>query len=519
MIHRFKIRRQIYTERSFIKRLQSFIIILAIFSLTIHSEGYEFEQSHFFDGDWIVLVNNTTVARNISLGTNANLSVYGVLKLYNCTFTLNSTFGKIIVAEDATLEITNSTIISLYPSEMILNGYAIIENCLIKNLEIQILSSNVSISNTTVMESANNGIVIKNSSPILKNNTITSNFKAGIYSESSQALIYENKIVNNSIGFVAQNSNDALLANNISKNREYGILLANNSELSIQNNTIFNNNNSGIFLNKSSALIKNNNIGNNCNWGIELLDSNAQIENNTLEFNQNGSVVRKWSLKIDVVNGNNEYVENVGIAISNVLGTKFWGGIVNGSIVLALPEYEIINNTTVQHSPYSIYCEKNGVFDTEVIVLNQSKNIKLKLLADVLIKNIFTPSTTLPNQNITIKADFYNPYRIKISARINISIDSVPLYDSTLLFTENSGIALNLPWYSTEGSHKIEVWIDQHNLVEELNETNNYEFRMIEVSEAVITPQPEQQYFQYVLLTLIVFLFAIAIFLMFGKKF
>ena len=453
--------------------------LFPMFAMADEQEGCEYKY-----GDWVIDTNVTMENYTVVLSDNLTVNENGVLLLSNSKLLLNSTHGKITVKKGGKLLMRNTTIMSPYQHSMYLYGEAKFEICSFINLEIQVMSSTVVIANSTVENSSGYGIVIKDSSPQIINNTIMGNKGGGIITMGSGVLISGNKVINNGgDGIYSEDSADTLISNEIGENGGMGVNLS-NSYSRVENNTVFNNTIHAVFLRGGGNVLNSNRFEGN-KWGIKLVDSAFTGENNTFLQNENGEISQCWNLTVKILNSNWEGIEDVSVAITNRDGTMFWGGIVSCSFSRVLPEYEIVDNTTRIYSPYFIYAEKNSSWAEEVVILNQSRQVVLKLLinVDIEIENIFIPAHILPGKNTEIKIFLNNTYESGIRIPVTILIDNNMIYNSTVILAGYSKINISVVWYATSGTHKIEVFIDKNDDVEEVNETNNYAYKWITVGE------------------------------------
>ncbi|MCL0034728.1 right-handed parallel beta-helix repeat-containing protein, partial [Dehalococcoidia bacterium] len=110
-------------------------------------------------------------------------------------------------------------------NSLLLSGKASLKNVIVEyGAGIFVTSSDVTISDSIIRNSATTGIRIADSSPIITNNTITGNAGAGISISDSNSTITGNTISNNDHGiYISGPSNPAIASNNIDENRNYGI--------------------------------------------------------------------------------------------------------------------------------------------------------------------------------------------------------------------------------------------------------------------------------------------------------
>jgi parallel beta-helix repeat protein len=262
------------------------------------------------------------------------------------------------------------------PYEFRIDGTALINNSIVEKMDdlsgesdgIQIYSSDVTITNSTVRLSEGNGLYIYNAQPTIKHCDIIDNSHHGVYIESTDNCIFEN--------------------NNVSSNDYGGIYLDNSDYNTIANSSIEANGGSdyiwrgikmgyGIILEYSdNTIIINNSVSNTirallprgyCMGIVSYHSSNSNMENNTINSNLYGVGILcdRYStsnlINNNTINNNGggmeirSYSTNNIISNNNVSSSWSWHGF---GILVSSSDNIIINNIASFNYRYGIYVGK-----------------------------------------------------------------------------------------------------------------------------------------------------------------
>ena len=374
-----------------------FVIAFSIVFLIGYTNEINAESKPPDDGDWII--ENETLVKNKEILLNGNLIINNGSKLTfdNVTLKMNCTTNgeyKIKIKKGGEFfarnntNITSNNTIFLYKFEV--HGKMELNNCVISDLwggerfriqdnftgGIEIYSSNVSISNCSIINFFTVGVNCKVSMINIVNNTIgnekNQQFTYGIICTSTDAKIFNNNISNTYYGIYSTYSNIIIygnkFSNDISLYCNYGIIeikdnIFTDNFISIYgiriNVTILNNklNGVGLFFG-DYAYIANNLISQNLGlyYGIMGFNNNLTIENNTIL----GSNLK------------NSELPNIGMYISNTQNVK---------------SQAIIRKNHISQTKSAIICYNATILEN--VILNNEKGIYSVGGSSIIQKNIF----------------------------------------------------------------------------------------------------------------------------------
>ena len=375
--------------------------------------------------DWIIDQYDDDLWENKKIVVNGNLTIEedGILTLSNVTLQMNATTGDagdyIHVEPGGELNVINGSIIttdpitpaqSPDPYEFRIDGTALINDSIVEKMDdltgesdgIQIYSSNVTITKSSIRLSDGNGLYIYNAQPTIKNTNISYNSHHGVYMNSTSNCIFENNNVssNDYGGIYLYNSDYNIIANStVDANGGsnfpwggsylgYGIILKNSNYNDIVNSSVCNTVRAwigwAVIIKLSSHnSLKNNTINSNDDLGIMIEDhsNNNLIENNSVNFNKKGGIKIRFSSSNNIISNNNASSSGGpfgwGISVvqtnyntirNNIVSSNYrYGMYIAGASYILIKDNYCFNN-----GYHGIYVTSNGSGTQNVKIENNS---------------------------------------------------------------------------------------------------------------------------------------------------
>jgi len=309
-------------------------------------------------GDWTVADSTPISDQVIDLNGNLNIKSGGLLELVNVTLNMNCTssgqYG-ITVEPGGELKLTCCTVTCPAGTyfKFKVQGNASILNSTMERLwgtndalgGLEISSDGVTVSNTTIVDSLNNGITVSSASPLLTGNRILrSGYYSMVFGGLSRSLVQDNYVDGSGIGSLAiMGSSAPIVHNNTLKNGSgVSIVIYHYATPRIENNRIIDHPNYGIGVYDTAAPVITGNLLRNCSFtGIVGFDNSVLlVENNTINGSYLG--IASSNYVISSVRGND---------ISNCTA-----GIVSEVRCNVLAENNTIHNSRM----YGIYSKDNS---------------------------------------------------------------------------------------------------------------------------------------------------------------
>ena len=456
--------------------------------------------------DWII-TTEIMLSNDLRFVDNLIIKPTGKLTLKNVTLIVNYS---ITIERDGQLYAINSDFTSSFYFKFQIYGSAEITSSTISNLwgdttiypmkgGLEIYSSNVKVTGSTITKSKTFGIYIINSYPQISQNTISNNGEDGIHIVNGTPRISLNKILNNgNDGIYTTKGKPIIENNNITGNRRYGIYSYESSAI-ITGNTITSNGNTGIYIQslnnigESSHIVNNNRVENNKGWGIEVWNRDAELTSTT-GFNQKGLINVRWDLTVKTLNANDATIDGVTVTIKNSYETEVERDITkSGGYTkrFSLMEYEISNDGKKSvYNPYTIIAEKGSSIVEQQIYVNKVQEIIIQFIPDITVENIiWRPLTPTEDDEIEIIANVTNLVGVspgEIEIAIYIDGTQHEIQKTNLGGYDERQITAKLKL--SKGIHKIEVVVDPANKIKEQNESNNFLSTEVFVKEKLFSP-------------------------------